>query len=76
MEKIKQIKLIEQPREDVKLSAQDESFLFGGYYCPDSFRDGGFWGGNSCSKLYDEDASCGSATNYCGSFTECTWNLD
>lgn len=72
MEKIKQIKLIEQPREDIRLSMNEEASLFGGYYCPGTFSDGGFFGGDFCSLDYSSNGSCGGAS-YCNSFKECTF---
>jgi len=75
MEKVKQIKLIEQPKEDIRLSEQDESSLFGGFYCPGSYHDGGVFGGDSCSSRYSSSGSCSGGANYCGDFTECTLKL-
>lgn len=68
MDKIKQIKLIEQPREDIKLSAQDESSLFGGYYCSGTYIDNPWWVGDDCVGTYHANGSCRS---YCaGVFKE------
>lgn len=75
MEKIKQIKLIEQPREDIKLSAQDESSLFGGFYCPGTFSKGGLLGESVCSINY-RTGSCGGASDYCASYSSCAISLD
>ena len=75
MKKVKQIKLIEQPKEDIRLSEQDEASLFGGYYCSGSYRDGGFFGGSDCTGHYISNGSCNGGANYCDKFTECNWNL-
>lgn len=75
MEKVKQIKLIEQPKEDIRLSEQDESSLFGGFYCPGSYHDGGFNGGDYCSRSYYSNGSCGGASDYCGTYKSCSYNF-
>lgn len=74
MEKIKQIKLIEQPREDIKLSAQDESSLFGGFYCPGTFKDGGMFGTDICTYHHGTGV-CGGQDDYCGTYSNCTFHL-
>ena len=71
MEKVKQIKRIEQPKEDIRLSEQDESSLFGGFYCPGSYHDGGLIGSDYCSSQYYSDGSCGGASDYCGEYKSC-----
>lgn len=70
MEKVKQIKLIEQPKEDIRLSEQDESSLFGGFYCPGSYHDGGLVGDDYCSSQY-RSGSCGGASDFCGTYKSC-----
>lgn len=72
MDKVKQIKLIEQPKEDIRLSEQDESSLFGGFYCPGSYHDGGLGGDDYCSSQYHSGASCGGASDYCGTYKSCS----
>lgn len=63
MEKVKQIKLIEQPREDINLSMNEEASLFGGYYCLGTYIDNPWWEGDYCSGTYNAHGEC---KNFCG----------
>ena len=71
MEKVKQIKLIEQARGDIRRSGRGGSCLFGGFYCPGSYHDGGLIGSDYCSSQYYSDGSCGGASDYCGEYKSC-----
>lgn len=74
---IKKIRLIDAPKEEFSLTDSEMSSLLGGnaYYCPASYKDGGIFEDDTCSASYST-GSCGSASDYCGSYTSCTFNLN
>lgn len=49
------------------------SSLLGGYYCPGTYKSGGLFGDDYCSKNFNEDASCNGANDYCGQLSSCTF---
>lgn len=75
--KLKKIRLIDAPKEEFSLTDSEMSPLLGGsgYNCPGTYTGGGIFGDNTCSENYSS-GSCGSASDYCNSYTSCTFILD
>ena len=74
--KINKIRLLEKPKKEFSMSISDMVTIMGGNsdYCPGTYQDGGWFGDDYCSASYSS-GSCGSASDYCGSYTSCTFNL-
>lgn len=73
---IKKIRLIDAPKEEFSLTGSEMSSLLGGNadYCSGSYKEGGLFGDNTCSGTYST-GNCGSATDYCSSYTSCSFKL-
>ncbi len=72
--KITKIRLIDAPKKEFTLGNDAMSSLVGGYNCPGTYQDGGMFGEDYCSSSYSS-GECGSASDYCASYSSCTFNL-
>lgn len=74
--KINKIKLIDSPQKEFSLNSSDMASLIGGSsdYCPGTYVEGGMFEDDYCSASYST-GSCGSASDYCGSYTSCMLTL-
>ncbi|WP_156104800.1 hypothetical protein [Hoylesella timonensis] len=73
---IKKIRLIDTPKKEFSLTNSEMSSLLGGnaFYCPGSYTDGGIFGDDNCTASYSS-GNCGSASDYCGSYTSCVFKF-
>ena len=70
----KMVNFIEIPREEFRLSLNEQASLLGGFSCPGIYKDGGMLGTDICSVSYGSGV-CGGMDDYCGRYSSCTFHL-